>query len=96
MGSVFCQRIYWTRWREFAAERQQQRQGNDLEQEEEEKLGPKEEAAKIVGIAEDTYAIVSKSDGEGDSSDQGAAAFMTKRHYIKVQKAATTCLTHSN
>ncbi|KAE9130293.1 hypothetical protein PF005_g4507 [Phytophthora fragariae] len=55
VGSVFCQRIYWTRWREFAAERQQQRQNDeikDLEQEEkeeeEEKLRSMEEAANNV------------------------------------------------
>ncbi|KAE8892717.1 hypothetical protein PF006_g3845 [Phytophthora fragariae] len=90
VGSVFCQRIYWTRWREFAAERQQQRQNDeikDLEQEEkeeeEEKLRSMEEAANNVGITQVTDTIVSKSDEEGDSSDQSAAALMTKRHYIK-------------
>ncbi|KAG6597954.1 uncharacterized protein IUM83_07647 [Phytophthora cinnamomi] len=87
VGSVFYERIFWTRWREFVAERRQERQGareNEMKklEEGEELPGPDEKSTNNADVAEKADAIVSASDGE-ENREEGAAVLKTKKHYLK-------------
>lgn len=87
MGSVFYQRIFWTRWREFVAERKQQRR--ETQENEMEDLEEEEEGANSADVTEDTIAAGSIPDEEVDSLEQGAGVLRTQMEYFKVRRAAT-------
>ncbi|KAL4116087.1 hypothetical protein PRIC2_013085 [Phytophthora ramorum] len=89
VGAVFCQRVFWEKWRVFVDKKRQQRpeeeaprllQGEKVASLEDESLSN----IKIIGDLEERT-VENVSDGEegGDQHGGGAAILLRKRRYFK-------------
>ncbi|ETI52651.1 hypothetical protein F443_04267 [Phytophthora nicotianae P1569] len=87
VGSIFCQRVFWTRWRAFVVERRQlRREETKYMQAEDERLSRREGDAdngEFIDLNKEEKLSIASSDADSDQDESNTAILLRKRQYLK-------------